>query len=71
MAFLREAVDKQKQAVIHQLVVEGVISIDDREIYQKTISELADEYADVAVVSQIIRRASNKHTIRKGVSAHD
>ncbi|QTN01068.1 Fur-regulated basic protein FbpA [Sediminibacillus dalangtanensis] len=71
MAFLREAVDKQKQAVIQQLIVEGVISIDDRDIYQKTISELADEYADVAAVSQITRKASEKNTMRKGVSAHD
>ncbi|WP_035426385.1 MULTISPECIES: Fur-regulated basic protein FbpA [Sediminibacillus] len=71
MAFLREAVDKQKRAMIQQLVVEGLISIDDRDIYQKTISELADEYADVAAVSQLTRKAAEKNTRRKGVSIHD
>ncbi|WP_053217873.1 hypothetical protein [Virgibacillus senegalensis] len=71
MAFLREAVNKQKQAVIQQLVVEGIVSIHDREIYQKTISELADEYADVAAVFRLTQKASEKKTMQKGASIHD
>lgn len=44
MAFLREAVEKQKAFLIQQLVAKGVAEGDVDELYQKTISEIVNDY---------------------------
>ncbi|KAB8137560.1 Fur-regulated basic protein FbpA [Gracilibacillus oryzae] len=44
MAFLREAVEKQKIFLIEQLIACGEVKADDTEIYQKPLSELVHDY---------------------------
>ncbi|SER27846.1 hypothetical protein SAMN04487944_102192 [Gracilibacillus ureilyticus] len=44
MAFLREAVEKQKVFLIEQLIASGEVKADDTEIYHKPISELVHDY---------------------------
>ncbi len=44
MAFLREAVEKQKVYLIQQLVAKGVVDESDQELYNKPISEIVHDY---------------------------
>ncbi|SHM70967.1 hypothetical protein [Gracilibacillus kekensis] len=44
MAFLREAVEKQKVYLIQQLMESGVVDKNDLELYDKPISEIVHDY---------------------------
>ncbi|PWU69693.1 MULTISPECIES: Fur-regulated basic protein FbpA [Gracilibacillus] len=44
MAFLREAVEKQKIFLIEQLIASGVVKEDNQELYNKPISEIVHDY---------------------------
>jgi len=44
MAFLREAVEKQKAFLIQQLIAQGVAEGNVDELYEKTISEIVNDY---------------------------
>ncbi|GAA0309554.1 hypothetical protein GGQ92_001275 [Gracilibacillus halotolerans] len=44
MAFLREAVEKQKAFLIQQLVAQGVAEGNVEELYEKTMSEIVNDY---------------------------
>ncbi|MDX8045216.1 Fur-regulated basic protein FbpA [Gracilibacillus sp. S3-1-1] len=44
MAFLREAVEKQKMYLIQQLIAKGIVDKDDQEVYNKPISEIVHDY---------------------------
>ncbi|MGN8646003.1 Fur-regulated basic protein FbpA [Gracilibacillus sp. HCP3S3_G5_1] len=44
MAFLREAVEKQKVYLIQQLMANGIVDKDNQELYNKPISEIVNDY---------------------------
>ncbi|RCW76792.1 Fur-regulated basic protein FbpA [Saliterribacillus persicus] len=44
MAFLREAVERQKVYLIQQLINKGVVDGTEEELYQKSISEIVHDY---------------------------
>ncbi|WP_163538505.1 hypothetical protein [Gracilibacillus sp. YIM 98692] len=44
MAFLREAVERQKAYVIEQLMAKGVVDVNDQDLYKKPISEIVQDY---------------------------
>ncbi|GAE92112.1 hypothetical protein JCM21714_1093 [Gracilibacillus boraciitolerans JCM 21714] len=44
MAFLREAVEKQKVYLIEQLVANGIVDENDQDLYNKPISEIVHDY---------------------------
>ncbi|WP_018931789.1 Fur-regulated basic protein FbpA [Gracilibacillus lacisalsi] len=44
MAFLREAVEKQKVYLIQQLMANGIVDKNDQELYNKPISEIVNDY---------------------------
>ncbi|UOQ87346.1 Fur-regulated basic protein FbpA [Gracilibacillus salinarum] len=49
MAFLREAVEKQKVYLIQQLVANGIVDKDDQDLYNKPISEIVHDYEKFCV----------------------
>ncbi|MFC4386313.1 Fur-regulated basic protein FbpA [Gracilibacillus marinus] len=44
MAFLREAVERQKVFLIEQLIANGEVHPNDEEVYKKPISEIVHDY---------------------------
>ncbi|WP_186578611.1 Fur-regulated basic protein FbpA [Aquibacillus kalidii] len=60
MAYLREAVEKQKAYLIEQLVNHGHATNDGEELFNMTLSELINEYDQLLVTVE----KSDKNTIR-------
>lgn len=60
MAFLREAVEKQKEYLINQLVSEGIITSNKHDLHNKTISEIMNEYDEFLITTE----KSTKNSLR-------
>ncbi|ENH95613.1 hypothetical protein J416_15207 [Gracilibacillus halophilus YIM-C55.5] len=58
MAFLREAVEKQKAYLIEQLVASGVVDNERNDLYQKPISEIVSDYEQFCL--DIERNSQNR-----------
>lgn len=49
MAFLREAVEKQKVYLIQQLIDQGIVDKNNHDIFKKPISEIVHDYEKFCV----------------------
>ncbi|MRH44293.1 Fur-regulated basic protein FbpA [Aquibacillus halophilus] len=66
MAYLREAVQNQKEFLIAQLVNQGIAQPEDNELHNKTISEIINEYDQFTITTS----KSSKNSLRFIRSIH-